>query len=230
MLPYHRHNYPSTLPASLHGPGSHDTAAVYPASLISPNPLHVHQTPTTQPPGTSMSVSDVQELRRKIPRWQSFSLDFVLGGVIGGVSHTIVAPIERVKLILQTQDINVAMLGGHHRKYRGFLDTVSTIVREEGVWALWRGNGTGVLRYYPSVALNFAFKVRPCMLCQMLLRRPVQFRKMFSSITSAWLKAHTMMMKTGKERILIASPGYHEGNHSRRLHAIPMPNRTPPPF
>ena len=107
-----------------------------------------------------MSVPDIQEFRRKVPRWQSFSLDFVLGGVIGGVSHTIVAPIERVKLILQTQDINVAMLGGHHRKYRGFLDTVSTIVREEGVLALWRGNGTGVLRYYPSVALNFAFKVR----------------------------------------------------------------------
>ncbi|CAI5996414.1 unnamed protein product [Closterium sp. NIES-64] len=92
--------------------------------------------------------------------WQSFALDLALGGALGGVSHTIVAPIERVKLLLQTQDSNAAILAGQHRRYRGFVDAVTTIVKEEGFWALWRGNGTSVMRYYPSLALNFAFKVR----------------------------------------------------------------------
>ncbi|CAI5496738.1 unnamed protein product [Closterium sp. Naga37s-1] len=90
--------------------------------------------------------------------WQSFALDLALGGALGGVSHTIVAPIERVKLLLQTQDSNAAILAGQHRRYRGFVDAVTTIVKEEGFWALWRGNGTSVMRYYPSLALNFAFK------------------------------------------------------------------------
>ncbi|CAI5986710.1 unnamed protein product [Closterium sp. NIES-64] len=88
----------------------------------------------------------------------SFALDLALGGALGGVSHTIVAPIERVKLLLQTQDSNAAILAGQHRRYRGFVDAVTTIVKEEGFWALWRGNGTSVMRYYPSLALNFAFK------------------------------------------------------------------------
>lgn len=30
--------------------------------------------------------------------------------------------------------------------------------REEGIASLWRGNGTNVLRYFPTQALNFAFK------------------------------------------------------------------------
>ncbi|CAI5475013.1 unnamed protein product [Closterium sp. Yama58-4] len=88
----------------------------------------------------------------------SFALDLAVGGALGGVSHTIVAPIERVKLLLQTQDSNAAILAGQHRRYRGFVDAVTTIVKEEGFWALWRGNGTSVMRYYPSLALNFAFK------------------------------------------------------------------------
>ncbi|CAI7917902.1 unnamed protein product, partial [Closterium sp. NIES-53] len=97
--------------------------------------------------------------------WQSFALDLALGGALGGVSHTIVAPIERVKLLLQTQDSNAAILAGQHRRYRGFVDAVTTIVKEEGFWALWRGNGTSVMRYYPSLALNFAFKVSQREVC-----------------------------------------------------------------
>ncbi len=30
--------------------------------------------------------------------------------------------------------------------------------REEGAMALWKGNGANVLRYFPTQALNFAFK------------------------------------------------------------------------
>jgi solute carrier family 25 (mitochondrial adenine nucleotide translocator), member 4/5/6/31 len=70
-----------------------------------------------------------------------------------------VAPIERVKL-LQTQYGNAALLV-RARRFRGFLDCVARTVRDEGVLSLWRGNGTAVIRYYPSVALNFSLKVPP---------------------------------------------------------------------
>jgi len=72
--------------------------------------------------------------------------------------HTVVAPIERVKLLLQTQDGNAALLG-RARRFRGFADCVARTVRDEGVLSLWRGNGTAVIRYYPSVALNFSLKI-----------------------------------------------------------------------
>lgn len=91
--------------------------------------------------------------------WE-FERDLVAGAVMGGAVHTVVAPIERVKLLLQTQDGNAALLG-RARKFRGFFDCVARTVRDEGVLSLWRGNGTAVIRYYPSVALNFSLKVPP---------------------------------------------------------------------
>ncbi|XP_020677743.1 probable ADP,ATP carrier protein At5g56450 [Dendrobium catenatum] len=91
-----------------------------------------------------------------------FQRDLVAGAVMGGLVHTVVAPIERAKLLLQTQESNAAILGltGHPRKvrFRGMVDCIVRTVREEGVLSLWRGNGTSVLRYYPSVALNFSLK------------------------------------------------------------------------
>ncbi|KAJ8484957.1 hypothetical protein OPV22_017442 [Ensete ventricosum] len=94
--------------------------------------------------------------RRKGRMWE-FQRDVVAGAVMGGMVHTVVAPIERAKLLLQTQESNAALLG-RGRRFRGMIDCLARTVREEGVLSLWRGNGTSVLRYYPSVALNFSLK------------------------------------------------------------------------
>lgn len=40
----------------------------------------------------------------------------------------------------------------------GILGTAGRIVTEQGVLSLWRGNLANVLRYFPTQALNFAFK------------------------------------------------------------------------
>jgi len=102
--------------------------------------------------------------------------------VMGGAVHTVVAPIERVKLLLQTQDGNAALLG-RARRFRGFADCVARTVRDEGLLSLWRGNGTGVIRYYPSVALNFSLKVPSLPEPADPPRRPLSVR--FHSIDSA---------------------------------------------
>ncbi|MBA0622370.1 hypothetical protein Godav_007921 [Gossypium davidsonii] len=62
------------------------------------------------------------------------------------------------KLLLQTQESNLAIVAGRRRKFRGMFDCIFRTVREEGTLSLWRGNGSSVLRYYPSVALNFSLK------------------------------------------------------------------------
>lgn len=91
----------------------------------------------------------------------NFPRDLMAGAMMGGMVHTVVAPIERAKLLLQTQESNIAIVGGKHRRFKGMIDCIARTVKEEGVLSLWRGNGSSVLRYYPSVALNFSLKVSP---------------------------------------------------------------------
>jgi len=42
--------------------------------------------------------------------------------------------------------------------YKGVSDAFSRTYREEGLVSLWRGNTANVIRYFPTQALNFAFK------------------------------------------------------------------------
>lgn len=85
----------------------------------------------------------------------NFFNDFMLGGTSGAIAKTVSAPIERVKLLLQTQDSNFQLA---NKKYRGINDCFVRIYREEGMAAYWKGNWTNVIRYFPTTAFNFAFK------------------------------------------------------------------------
>uniref|UniRef100_A0A6U0KYD3 ADP/ATP translocase n=1 Tax=Minutocellus polymorphus TaxID=265543 RepID=A0A6U0KYD3_9STRA len=87
-----------------------------------------------------------------------FLLNFVAGGVSGAVAKTCTAPIERVKLLIQTQDANPKIISGEVPRYTGIVDCFSRVASEQGVGAFWRGNLTNIIRYFPTQAFNFAFK------------------------------------------------------------------------
>ena len=87
---------------------------------------------------------------------KSFAMNFLAGGVSAAVSKTIVAPIERVKLLLQVQYANPNI--PKEQQYNGIGDCFSRVVSEQGVGSLWRGNLANVIRYFPTQALNFACK------------------------------------------------------------------------
>jgi solute carrier family 25 (adenine nucleotide translocator) protein 4/5/6/31 len=78
--------------------------------------------------------------------------------VSGAVAKTCTAPIERVKLLIQTQDANPKIISGEVKRYSGILDCFSRVYKEQGIAAFWRGNLTNVIRYFPTQAFNFAFK------------------------------------------------------------------------
>ncbi len=84
--------------------------------------------------------------------------DFLAGGVSAAVAKTATAPIERVKLIVQTQDANAYIKSGKVPRYTGIIDCFARIYKEQGFAAFWRGNLTNVIRYFPTQAFNFAFK------------------------------------------------------------------------
>jgi len=87
----------------------------------------------------------------------SFAIDFLMGGVSAAVSKTAAAPIERVKLLIQNQDEMIKQ-GRLDKPYKGIGECFSRTIKDEGVGSLWRGNTANVIRYFPTQALNFAFK------------------------------------------------------------------------
>lgn len=88
---------------------------------------------------------------------KNFFVDFMMGGVSAAVSKTAAAPIERIKLLIQNQDEMIKQ-GRLAEPYKGIGDCFGRTIRDEGFASLWRGNVANVIRYFPTQALNFAFK------------------------------------------------------------------------
>lgn len=89
--------------------------------------------------------------------FSGFATDFLMGGVSAAVSKTAAAPIERVKLLIQNQGEMIAQ-GRLAAPYKGIGDCFVRTYQQEGLASLWRGNTANVIRYFPTQALNFAFK------------------------------------------------------------------------
>jgi solute carrier family 25 (adenine nucleotide translocator) protein 4/5/6/31 len=87
-----------------------------------------------------------------------FLVDFAAGGISGAVAKTATAPIERVKLLIQTQDANPKIISGEVARYSGIINCFTRVSSEQGFSAFWRGNTVNVIRYFPTQAFNFAFK------------------------------------------------------------------------
>jgi len=88
---------------------------------------------------------------------KEFATDFLMGGVSAAVAKTSAAPIERIKLLVQNQDEMIKQ-GRLSHPYKGIVDCFARTYKDEGLLSLWRGNTANVIRYFPTQALNFAFK------------------------------------------------------------------------
>lgn len=87
---------------------------------------------------------------------RKFMLDLLTGGTAAAISKTAVAPIERVKLLLQVQDAQSTIAAD--KRYKGIIDVFVRVPKEQGFLSFWRGNLANVIRYFPTQALNFAFR------------------------------------------------------------------------
>merc|ERR1712190_10904 len=79
----------------------------------------------------------------------AFLIDFALGGFSGAVAKTLTAPIERIKLVVQTQDANPKIRSGEVPRYKGIADCGMRIHAEQGMRRFWDGNFTNCIRYFP---------------------------------------------------------------------------------
>eukprot|EP00899_Mesostigma_viride_P020114 jgi/Mesvir1/28103/Mv04687-RA.1 len=86
--------------------------------------------------------------------------DVAAGAIAGGISRFAVGPLDVVKIRLQLQLEPTARIcavtGARMAKYTGIGQAMRTIVREEGIRALWKGTIPGQLMTIPYTATQFA--------------------------------------------------------------------------
>mmetsp|Transcript_19596 Transcript_19596/g.42823 ORF Transcript_19596/g.42823 Transcript_19596/m.42823 type:complete len:310 (-) Transcript_19596:93-1022(-) len=85
--------------------------------------------------------------------WEDILRSMGSAGAATIVVRTAEAPLERIKILLQNQ--NMALPG--HVRYSGVTDAALRVAREQGFLAFWRGNLTNCARVVPSSALRFTF-------------------------------------------------------------------------
>ncbi len=83
--------------------------------------------------------------------------DLVIGGSVGAIAKTAMAPVERIKLLLQTMDSNPDIVSGKVERYKGVGDCFTRVRAEQGMAAFWRGNLVNCLRYAPQQGSALAF-------------------------------------------------------------------------
>jgi solute carrier family 25 (adenine nucleotide translocator) protein 4/5/6/31 len=88
---------------------------------------------------------------------QQLGSDLLIGGSIGAISKTVMAPVERVKLLMQTQDSNPEVVSGRVTRYSSIGDCFRRVYKEQGLFAFWRGNLVNCLRYAPQQGSALAF-------------------------------------------------------------------------
>jgi len=110
-------------------------------------------------------MTKMESVNQKRTPFTDILYQLLAGAGSGILTKSAVAPLERIKILLQIQGMI-----GTSRKYVGVWQTCRLIVQEEGFLALYKGNGANITRIIPVYALKFMFNdsIRD------LIRRPGQ--------------------------------------------------------
>lgn len=114
----------------------------------------------------SASPSNLYKMRRGLTQSEITFRNMLAGGLAGMFTKTATAPLERIKILLQTNKMNA----DNPSKYRNVFQTGMVVIKEDGFMALWKGNGANVVRVIPVYALKFSFNDR----FRDLVRKPGQ--------------------------------------------------------
>lgn len=95
--------------------------------------------------GATLATADVKTPGNTV---LSVCKSLIAGGVAGGVSRSAVAPLERLKILLQVQN-------PLNPKYSGMVQGLKYIWANEGITGFFKGNGTNCARIIPNSAVKF---------------------------------------------------------------------------
>ena len=132
-----------------------------------PNPNSIANMSSPQSPPTTSSSSSIKSPIEPTPfyglrSWlsQVVVASFIAGGTAGAVSRTVVSPLERLKILLQVQNV------GREEYKMSIGKALGKMWREEGWRGMMAGNGANCMRIVPYSAVQFGSyniykKVRP---------------------------------------------------------------------
>ncbi|XP_051131885.1 probable envelope ADP,ATP carrier protein, chloroplastic [Andrographis paniculata] len=82
---------------------------------------------------------------------------FAAGAIAGAAAKTVTAPLDRIKLLMQTHGLRAGQEGA--KKGIGFIEAITLIGKEEGIKGYWKGNLPQVIRIIPYSAVQlFAYE------------------------------------------------------------------------
>ncbi|XP_062095232.1 probable envelope ADP,ATP carrier protein, chloroplastic [Humulus lupulus] len=82
---------------------------------------------------------------------------FAAGAVAGAAAKTFTAPLDRIKILMQTHGVRVGQESA--KKAIGFIEAITMIGKEEGLKGYWKGNLPQVIRVIPYSAVQlFAYE------------------------------------------------------------------------
>eukprot|EP01026_Neomeris_dumetosa_P084093 TRINITY_DN981_c0_g1_i1.p1 TRINITY_DN981_c0_g1~~TRINITY_DN981_c0_g1_i1.p1 ORF type:complete len:694 (-),score=77.01 TRINITY_DN981_c0_g1_i1:202-2034(-) len=85
----------------------------------------------------------------QFPSVSQITRSLLAGGTAGAVSRTAVAPLERLKILMQIQ--------GNKQIYRGTWQGLVHMAQTDGVIGMFKGNGINCIRIFPNAAIKFLF-------------------------------------------------------------------------
>jgi hypothetical protein len=122
-----------------------------------PNPnsianMSAPQSPPTTSPSSSVKESPIEPTPfYGLRSWlsQVVVASFIAGGTAGAVSRTVVSPLERLKILLQVQNV------GREEYKMSIGKALGKMWREEGWRGMMAGNGANCMRIVPYSAVQF---------------------------------------------------------------------------
>ncbi|XP_051129671.1 mitochondrial adenine nucleotide transporter ADNT1-like [Andrographis paniculata] len=97
--------------------------------------------------GKPTTISTIMNIAEKAKDFHGVKY-LAAGGIAGGVSRTAVAPLERLKILIQVQP-------PENVNYNGTIQGLKYIWRTEGLRGMFKGNGSNCVRIVPNSAVGF---------------------------------------------------------------------------
>ncbi|XP_015792182.1 calcium-binding mitochondrial carrier protein SCaMC-2 [Tetranychus urticae] len=127
----------------------------------------------------------------------------IAGAFAGGVSRTVTAPLDRVKVLLQVQGAQLVSIRGCYYY----------MIKEGGVRSFWMGNGINVMKVAPENALKFTFHDQIKLIMHDQMKSELGFVERFISGSIAGSLSQTVIypMEVLKTRFCLRKTGQYKG-------------------
>lgn len=129
----------------------------------------------------------------------------IAGGVAGAVSRTATAPLDRVKILLQTSRVS-------GQEFSGVRQGLAKIYTDGGMRAYWRGNGMNVLKIIPESSVRFlAYEFLKRSLNGSSSEPSAGAKLLAGGLAGVTSQIAIYPMEVIRTRLAVASPGTYRG-------------------